>query len=76
MNSDVYPLVQTEACPCELFTAMPDGEWSTCIIESPVEKVTANGRIAHGMCGSGVRYKKNICVNSSGQIVEPRYEII
>nr|XP_033800454.1 thrombospondin type-1 domain-containing protein 7B isoform X3 [Geotrypetes seraphini] len=74
-NAEIYPQVETEACPCEVFTAKPYGNWSDCII--PEERsdlqlaVKVHGDIKE--CGEGVQRRAMSCHDQNGRLVDPSY---
>nr|CAD7414040.1 unnamed protein product [Timema poppensis] len=72
MNPQVFPLVQREPCPCDLYISRPIGDWSDCVLDRDIVTVSANGRPAQGVCGSGSRYRRIGCYNKDNDLVEPR----
>nr|CAD7429675.1 unnamed protein product [Timema monikensis] len=71
MNPQVFPLVQREPCPCDLYISRPIGDWSDCVLDRDIVTVSANGRPALGVCGSGSRYRRIGCYNKDNDLVEP-----
>ncbi|XP_025979254.2 thrombospondin type-1 domain-containing protein 7B [Dromaius novaehollandiae] len=74
-NTEVYPQVETELCPCEMFTSQPHGNWSDCIIEGGKPELQLGMRL-HGdtkECGEGVRLRAIACYDKTGRLVEPSY---
>ncbi|XP_014796606.1 PREDICTED: thrombospondin type-1 domain-containing protein 7B isoform X1 [Calidris pugnax] len=72
-NTEVYPQVETEPCPCELFTSQPHGNWSDCIIGGGASEPQPGAR-PHGdtkECGEGVRLRAVACYDKTGRLVEP-----
>uniref|UniRef100_A0A663NAP1 Thrombospondin type 1 domain containing 7B n=1 Tax=Athene cunicularia TaxID=194338 RepID=A0A663NAP1_ATHCN len=72
-NTEVYPQVETELCPCEVFTSQPHGNWSDCIIgggTSELQLGTQSHRDAKE-CGDGVRLRAIACYDKTGRLVEP-----
>ncbi|NXN47599.1 THS7B protein, partial [Rhinoptilus africanus] len=72
-NTEVYPQVETELCPCEVFTSQPHGNWSDCIIGGGSSEPQL-GRRSHGdakECGEGVRLRAIACYDKTGRLVEP-----
>ncbi|KAJ4439806.1 hypothetical protein ANN_07934 [Periplaneta americana] len=69
----LFPLVETQPCPCARYSRQPTGPWSDCILEGEgvSTSVAANGRIAHGVCGAGARYRRTECVDTEGNLMEP-----
>uniref|UniRef100_A0A669PYP8 Thrombospondin type-1 domain-containing protein 7A n=1 Tax=Phasianus colchicus TaxID=9054 RepID=A0A669PYP8_PHACC len=74
-NTEVYPQVETELCPCEVFTSQPHGNWSDCIIGGGKVELQA-GVQSHGdtkECGQGVRLRAVACYDKAGRLVEPSH---
>uniref|UniRef100_A0A8C0URH5 Thrombospondin type-1 domain-containing protein 7B-like n=1 Tax=Cyanistes caeruleus TaxID=156563 RepID=A0A8C0URH5_CYACU len=72
-NTEVYPQVETEPCPCEAFTSQPHGNWSDCIIRGGPSELQL-GMAAQGAareCGQGVRLRAIACYDKTGRLVEP-----
>ncbi|XP_064307109.1 thrombospondin type-1 domain-containing protein 7B isoform X1 [Phalacrocorax carbo] len=72
-NTEVYPQVETELCPCEVFTSQPHGNWSDCIIGGGTSEPQLGER-SHGdakECGEGVRLRAIACYDKTGRLVEP-----
>ncbi|XP_005519659.1 PREDICTED: thrombospondin type-1 domain-containing protein 7B [Pseudopodoces humilis] len=72
-NTEVYPQVETEPCPCEAFTSQPHGNWSDCIIRGGPSELQL-GMPAQGVareCGQGVRLRAIACYDKTGRLVEP-----
>ncbi|POI36229.1 hypothetical protein CIB84_000018 [Bambusicola thoracicus] len=72
-NTEVYPQVETELCPCEVFTSQPHGNWSDCIIGGGKLELQ-QGVQSHGdtkECGEGVRLRAIACYDKAGRLVEP-----
>ncbi|XP_063229191.1 thrombospondin type-1 domain-containing protein 7A-like [Bacillus rossius redtenbacheri] len=67
-----FPLVESQPCPCDRYVLRPIGDWSDCILEHDIVAVSANGRPALGVCGSGARYRRHGCYNRDGALVDPR----
>lgn len=74
-NTEVYPQVETEPCPCEVFTSQPHGNWSDCIIQGAAPQLQL-GMPSQGVakeCGQGVRLRAIACYDSTGRLVEPSH---
>ncbi|NXT48186.1 THS7B protein, partial [Pluvianellus socialis] len=74
-NTEVYPQVETELCPCEVFTSQPHGNWSDCIIRGGASERRLGTR-SHGgaeECGEGVRLRAIACYDKTGRLVEPSH---
>ncbi|KAM9235501.1 thrombospondin type-1 domain-containing protein 7B [Leptosomus discolor] len=72
-NTEVYPQVETELCPCEVFTSQPHGNWSDCIIGGGTSEPQLGTR-SHGgakECGEGVQLRAIACYDKTGRLVEP-----
>ncbi|NWR84339.1 THS7B protein, partial [Furnarius figulus] len=72
-NTEVYPQVETEPCPCEVFSSQPHGNWSDCIIRGGPSELEL-GMPSHGAskeCGEGVRLRAIACYDGTGTLVDP-----
>nr|XP_009937046.1 PREDICTED: thrombospondin type-1 domain-containing protein 7B [Opisthocomus hoazin] len=72
-DTEVYPQVETEPCPCEVFTSQPHGNWSDCLLRGGTSELRRGTR-AHGdakECGEGVRLRAIACYDKTGRLVEP-----
>nr|XP_035954152.1 thrombospondin type-1 domain-containing protein 7A isoform X2 [Halichoerus grypus] len=71
-NSHLYPLIETQYCPCDKYNAQPVGNWSDCILpEGKVEAllgVKTQGDTKE--CGQGYRYQAMACYDQNGRLVE------
>uniref|UniRef100_A0A8B9RHX6 Thrombospondin type-1 domain-containing protein 7A n=1 Tax=Astyanax mexicanus TaxID=7994 RepID=A0A8B9RHX6_ASTMX len=71
-NSQMYPLSETQYCPCNKYNAQPVGNWSDCILpEGRLEsalgmRVQGDGR----ECGQGYRYQAMVCYDQDNRLVE------
>ncbi|NWX72371.1 THS7B protein, partial [Alca torda] len=72
-NTEVYPQVETERCPCEVFTSQPHGNWSDCIIRGGTSEPQLGTRSRGDAkeCGEGVRLRAIACYDKTGRLVEP-----
>uniref|UniRef100_A0A8C0IEL0 Thrombospondin type-1 domain-containing protein 7A n=1 Tax=Bubo bubo TaxID=30461 RepID=A0A8C0IEL0_BUBBB len=72
-NTEVYPQVETELCPCEVFTSQPHGNWSDCIIRGGTSELQLGMRSHRDAkeCGEGVRLRAIACYDKTGRLVEP-----
>nr|XP_023677065.1 thrombospondin type-1 domain-containing protein 7B-like isoform X1 [Paramormyrops kingsleyae] len=67
-NSDLYPLVEKEPCPCVEMLSQPYGNWSSCILpESHGWRAPRDSR----ECGQGLRLRAVSCVDHEGRLVDP-----
>ncbi|XP_071440668.1 thrombospondin type-1 domain-containing protein 7B-like, partial [Hetaerina americana] len=76
----LFPLAEKKQCPCDLFAWVPDGPWSSCILNEKNDRKEeslgprANGRSpAAGLCGAGRRYRRRECRDKDGNLVEPSW---
>ncbi|XP_051721438.1 thrombospondin type-1 domain-containing protein 7A isoform X1 [Ctenopharyngodon idella] len=71
-NSQMYPLSETQYCPCDKYNAQPVGNWSDCILpEGRVE--SAVGMKVQGdikECGQGYRFQAMVCYDQDNRLVE------
>ncbi|XP_073401660.1 thrombospondin type-1 domain-containing protein 7B isoform X1 [Dendrobates tinctorius] len=72
-NAEAYPLVETEACACEVYKSQPYGNWSDCIIQDARNEMQLGVRTLGNMkgCGGGIRLRAIACYDLTGRIVEP-----
>ncbi|XP_054033191.1 thrombospondin type-1 domain-containing protein 7B [Dryobates pubescens] len=72
-NTELYPQVETELCPCEVFTSQPHGNWSDCIIGGGTSEPPLGARSHRDAkeCGEGVRLRAIACYDKTGRLVEP-----
>lgn len=73
-REDLYPLVESEPCPCEEFVSQPYGNWSSCILlETPVQGSLQGwrGRREVRDCGHGLRYRAVACLDHEAHLVSP-----
>uniref|UniRef100_A0A673N1Q8 Thrombospondin type-1 domain-containing protein 7A n=1 Tax=Sinocyclocheilus rhinocerous TaxID=307959 RepID=A0A673N1Q8_9TELE len=70
-NSQMYPLSETQYCPCDKYSAQPVGNWSDCILpEGRVENaagMTVQGDVKE--CGQGYRYQAMVCYDQDNRLV-------
>lgn len=68
----MYPLSETQYCPCDKYNAQPVGNWSDCILpEGRVE--SALGMKVQGdvkECGQGYRFQAMVCYDQDNRLVE------
>uniref|UniRef100_A0A672T3S8 Thrombospondin type-1 domain-containing protein 7A n=1 Tax=Sinocyclocheilus grahami TaxID=75366 RepID=A0A672T3S8_SINGR len=71
-NGQMYPLSETQYCPCDKYNAQPVGNWSDCILpEGRVESavgVKVQGDVKE--CGQGYRYQAMVCYDQDNKLVE------
>lgn len=75
-DSDLYPLVEMELCPCNVFISQPYGNWSDCIIpEGRIESQRGGFRVQGESkeCGKGMRFRAIACSDKNGRPVDPSY---
>uniref|UniRef100_A0A3P9MW48 Thrombospondin type-1 domain-containing protein 7A n=1 Tax=Poecilia reticulata TaxID=8081 RepID=A0A3P9MW48_POERE len=72
-NTQMYPLSETQYCPCDKYNAQPVGKWSDCILP---EGGRADGTAAMKVqgdvkeCGQGYRYQAMVCYDQDSRLVE------
>lgn len=74
LKEDLYPLVESEPCPCEEFVSQPYGNWSSCVLsETPVQGSLQGwrGRREARDCGQGLRYRAVACLDHEAHLVSP-----
>ncbi|TRY56858.1 hypothetical protein DNTS_013949 [Danionella cerebrum] len=58
-NSQMYPLSETQYCPCDKYNAQPVGNWSDCILPEGMKE-----------CGQGYRFQAMVCYDQEDRLVE------
>ncbi|XP_036396447.1 thrombospondin type-1 domain-containing protein 7B [Megalops cyprinoides] len=74
LRAELYPLLETEACPCKEFLSHPHGNWSDCVLqESPAQGALQGWRAHRDVkeCGQGLRYRAVPCLDQGGRLVDP-----
>ncbi|XP_043922684.1 thrombospondin type-1 domain-containing protein 7A isoform X2 [Protopterus annectens] len=71
-NTQVYPLVETQFCPCNKYTAQPVGNWSDCILPEGKVEVMLGMKVQGDIkeCGQGYRYQAMACYDQDNRLVE------
>ncbi|XP_067467764.1 thrombospondin type-1 domain-containing protein 7A [Thunnus thynnus] len=72
-NHQVYPLSETQYCPCNKYNAQPVGNWSDCILPEGGRMEGQLGMKVQGdikECGQGHRYQAMVCYDQDNRIVE------
>lgn len=74
-DADLYPLVETELCPCDTFVSQPYGNWSDCILPEGRRESQRGLRVQGDSkeCGEGVRFRATACSDKNGRPVDPSY---
>ncbi|XP_065818358.1 thrombospondin type-1 domain-containing protein 7B [Labrus bergylta] len=73
LNEELYPLEETETCPCDEFLSQPFGNWSACILPDP-SAPSQQGWFDQReikQCGQGLRYRAVACIDLQGHLVNP-----
>nr|XP_043874554.1 thrombospondin type-1 domain-containing protein 7B isoform X2 [Solea senegalensis] len=74
LNEELYPLEETEACPCDEFLSQPYGNWSACVLPDPSVSGFMQGWMSQREvkeCGQGLRYRAVACISQQGHLVDP-----
>lgn len=69
----MYPLSETQYCPCDKYNAQPVGKWSDCILpEGGRADGTAPMKVQGDVkeCGQGYRYQAMVCYDQDNRLVE------
>lgn len=69
----MYPLSETQYCPCDKYNAQPVGNWSDCILpEGDREESVLGMKVQEDIkeCGQGYRYQAMVCYNQDNRLVE------
>nr|XP_043908422.1 thrombospondin type-1 domain-containing protein 7A-like isoform X1 [Solea senegalensis] len=72
-NHQVYPLSETQYCPCNKYNAQPVGNWSDCVLPEGGRLEGQLGMKVQGdikECGQGYRYQAMACYDQDSRIVE------
>uniref|UniRef100_A0A671WB93 Thrombospondin type-1 domain-containing protein 7A n=1 Tax=Sparus aurata TaxID=8175 RepID=A0A671WB93_SPAAU len=72
-NNQVYPLSETQYCPCNKYNAQPLGNWSDCVLPEGGRMEGQLGMRVQGdikECGQGYRYQATVCYDQDNRIVE------
>uniref|UniRef100_A0A665WCK4 Thrombospondin type-1 domain-containing protein 7A n=1 Tax=Echeneis naucrates TaxID=173247 RepID=A0A665WCK4_ECHNA len=72
-NNQVYPLSETQYCPCNKYNAQPVGNWSDCILLEGSRMEGPLGMKVQGdvkECGQGYRYQAMVCYDQDNRVVE------
>uniref|UniRef100_A0A8C6PXE4 Thrombospondin type-1 domain-containing protein 7A n=1 Tax=Nothobranchius furzeri TaxID=105023 RepID=A0A8C6PXE4_NOTFU len=72
-NNQMYPLSETQYCPCNKYNAQPVGNWSDCILPEGSRVEGLLGMKVQGdikECGQGYRYQAMVCYDQDNRIVE------
>lgn len=71
-NSHLYPLIETQYCPCDKYNAQPVGNWSDCILPEGKAEVLLGMKVQGDVkeCGQGYRYQAMACYDQNGRLVE------
>lgn len=72
-NHQLYPLSETQYCPCNKYNAQPVGNWSDCVLPEGGRVEGQLGMKVQGdikECGQGYRYQSMACYDQDNRIVE------
>ncbi|XP_037532443.1 thrombospondin type-1 domain-containing protein 7A [Nematolebias whitei] len=72
-NTQMYPLSETQYCPCDKYNAQPVGKWSDCILPEGGRVESTMGMKVQGdikECGQGYRYQAMVCYDQDNRLVE------
>lgn len=72
-NHQMYPLSETQYCPCNKYNAQPVGNWSDCVLPEGGRVEGQLGMKVQGdikECGQGYRYQAMVCYDQDNRIVE------
>ncbi|XP_010328810.3 thrombospondin type-1 domain-containing protein 7B [Saimiri boliviensis] len=74
-DADLYPLVETELCPCDDFISQPYGNWSDCILPEGRREPQRGLRVQGDSkeCGEGMRFRAVACSDKNGRPVDPSF---
>lgn len=69
----MYPLSETQYCPCNKYNAQPVGNWSDCILPEGGRVEGLMGMKVQGdikECGQGYRFQAMVCYDQDNRLVE------
>ncbi|XP_044027484.1 thrombospondin type-1 domain-containing protein 7A [Siniperca chuatsi] len=72
-NHQMYPVSETQYCPCNKYNAQPVGNWSDCVLPEGGRMEGQLGMKVQGdikECGQGYRYQATVCYDQDNRIVE------
>uniref|UniRef100_A0A672MWQ4 Thrombospondin type-1 domain-containing protein 7A-like n=1 Tax=Sinocyclocheilus grahami TaxID=75366 RepID=A0A672MWQ4_SINGR len=72
-NTQMYPLSETQYCPCNKYNAQPVGNWSDCILPEGGRIEGLLGMKVQGdikECGQGYRFQAMVCYDQDNRLVE------
>ncbi|XP_053570076.1 thrombospondin type-1 domain-containing protein 7A [Bombina bombina] len=71
-NSQLYPVIETQLCPCDKYSAQPVGNWSDCILPEGKVEVLLGMKVQGDIkeCGQGYRYQAMACYDQNNRLVE------
>uniref|UniRef100_A0A8C5N0Q9 Thrombospondin type-1 domain-containing protein 7A n=1 Tax=Leptobrachium leishanense TaxID=445787 RepID=A0A8C5N0Q9_9ANUR len=71
-NSQLYPVIETQFCPCDKYNARPVGNWSDCILPEGKVEVLLGMKVQGDIkeCGQGYRYQAMACYDQNNRLVE------
>ncbi|XP_024099324.3 thrombospondin type-1 domain-containing protein 7B [Pongo abelii] len=74
-DADLYPVVETELCPCDEFISQPYGNWSDCILPEGRREPHRGLRVQGDgkECGEGLRFRAVACSDKNGRPVDPSF---
>ncbi|XP_054334899.1 thrombospondin type-1 domain-containing protein 7B isoform X1 [Pongo pygmaeus] len=74
-DADLYPVVETELCPCDEFISQPYGNWSDCILPEGRREPHRGLRVQGDSkeCGEGLRFRAVACSDKNGRPVDPSF---
>ncbi|XP_052004347.1 thrombospondin type-1 domain-containing protein 7B-like [Xyrauchen texanus] len=73
-REDLFPLLESESCPCDEFVSQPYGNWSSCILPETSMQASLpgwRGRRDTRDCGQGLCYRAVACLDHEGHLVSP-----
>ena len=69
----MFPLSETQYCPCNKYNAQPVGNWSDCVLPDGGRLEGSLGMKVQGdikECGQGYRFQAMVCYDQDNRIVE------
>ncbi|XP_067860093.1 thrombospondin type-1 domain-containing protein 7A-like isoform X1 [Heptranchias perlo] len=71
-NTQLFPLIETQFCPCDKYTAQPIGNLSDCILPEGKMETMLGMKVQGDIkeCGRGYRYQSLTCRDQNNRLVE------
>ncbi|XP_043930899.1 thrombospondin type-1 domain-containing protein 7B [Protopterus annectens] len=70
-NTELYPQIENDTCPCTKYMSLPYGNWSDCILSDERTELQLGSTLPADIrdCGQGLRFKAVACYDQTGKLV-------